>query len=404
MLLATLIVTAASCTLLPLGGPLIDATATHLPPRHAVPCNSMAVQVADLDGDGDLDVVVAQEFLPNKILRNEGGRFIDASDLLPELDAVPLGSGPPGHDSEDVSIADFDGDGILDLVFVSEDDMKLGRRNVHEFYRGGKDGRYERIEGALPDSEANTVAHADVNGDGRIDLFIGGAGQDLLLVNAGGGRFVDESRERLPREGAVAQDAEFVDVDRDGDVDLVLGLEGGHALWINQGDGRFVDETRERLPWLGALVEARRIVPHDVDGDGHLDLYIAHVGWMGRDPQDRLYRNDGTGRFVDVTKEWLPSERDTSLDASFADLDGDGRAELLRATMGPLVVWTRDGDRFVDATDRFLAMPVTAQILALAVEDFDKDGALDVYVACLAGPQQDHRGFDRLLLGSRRPS
>ncbi len=377
-----------------------NVTESHLPPLDSVGRNSVDVVAVDLDGDGDLDLVVAQEFLPNKLLRNEGGgRFVDASELLPALDPARLEKGPAGHDSEDVSVADFNGDGWLDLIFVSEDDVKLGRKNVHEYYRGTASGRFERVFDVLPDSEANAVAHADINGDGWLDVLLCGAGQDLLLINDGKGGFRDESATRLPREAATGQDAEFCDVDGDGDLDLVLALEGGHALWINVGKGRFADETAARLPWIGARVEARKVTPFDVDGDGDLDLYFSHVGWQGRAPQDRLYLNDGKGRFSDVTATWLPVEHETTVDAKFIDLDGDGDFDLVRANLGPLSMWENTGGRFVEATAKFLAEPIVAQQLGLALADFDGDGVLDLYLACLAGPNKDPRSFDRLLLG-----
>ncbi len=377
-----------------------DATETHLPPKDSVGRNSMDVEAADLDGDGDLDLVLAQEFLPNKLLRNEGGgKFVDASNLLPPLEKERLGQGPQGHDSEDVSIADFDGDGRLDLIFASEDDLKLGRKNVHEYYRGAESGAFERVFDVLPDSEANAVAHADITGDGKLDLFLCGAGQDLLLIGDGKGGFRDESATRLPREAATGQDAEFCDVDRDGDLDLVLALEGGHALWINDGKGKFSDQTAERLPWIGALVEARKVTPFDLDRDGDLDLYFAHVGWQGRAPQDRLYLNDGKGKFSDATAAWLPQEQEITVDAKFIDLDGDGDFDLLRANLGPLSVWENTGAKFVDATTKFLGEPIVAQQLGLELADFDGDGVLDLYLACLAGPNKDPRSFDRLLLG-----
>lgn len=376
-----------------------DVTAENLPPKDAVGRNSMDVEAADLDGDGDLDLVVAQEFLPNKILRNQGaGKFVDASDWLPPLEKARLVQGPGGHDSEDVSVADFDGDGRLDLVFASEDDLKLGRENVHEYYRGTAEGPFVRVFDVLPDSEANAVAHADLNGDGRPELLLCGAGQDLLLINDGKGGFEDESRERLPREAATGQDAEFSDLDGDGDLDLVLALEGGHALWINDGQGRFQDETAARLPWIGALIEARKVTPADVDQDGDLDLYFAHVGWQGREPQDRLYLNAGEGVFSDATDAWLPAEAEITADAKFADLDGDGDLDLVRANLGALSVWENTGRQFIEASAKFLPAEIVAQQLALELADLDGDGALDLYLGCLAGPSKDPRSFDRLLL------
>jgi hypothetical protein len=398
-----------------------NVTDTHLPAT--VLRNSMDVGVADLDGDGDLDVVIPQEFRLNKLLLNRGdGRFVDASNLIPPLSAEEMAGGPPqlrfegaGHDSEDVSIADFDRNGVLDIIIVAEDDVKFGRTHVHEFYWGGAGPRYERIFGgivtlpvvgggpvdfepALPDTEADAVAHADIDRDGDPDLILAGAGQDRLLINDGRGRFSDETAGRAPAEDRVTQDAEFADLDGDGDVDVVLGQEGGHALWLNDGAGRFTDAS-DRLPAPGN-VEARKVTPADVDGDGDLDLYFSHVGWQEREPQDQLLINDGSGRFADETAARIPAETGTTLTARFGDLDGDGDLDLVRGEHGPLTVWLNDGRGvFTDVSDAVLgADRVAGPNIALALADFDGDGRLDIYVGQLKANRPDETIRDRLLL------
>ncbi|WP_333592542.1 FG-GAP repeat domain-containing protein [Brevundimonas sp.] len=383
----------------------IDVTDARLPQGPGV--NTMDVVAVDLDGDGRLDLVTAQEWLLNTIMMGEAdGRFRDASSLLEPLAADELAAGPPqlnqpgmGHDSEDIAVADFDGDGRLDLVIVQEDDVKFGRKDVHEYYRGTADG-FRRMRGVLPDTEANAVAHADLNGDGRDDLLIVGAGQDRLLINDGRGGFVDETEARLPREAAVGQDGEFADLDGDGDLDIVLGLEGGRALWLNDGDGRFTDATKARLPPSG-FVEARKVAPVDVDGDGDLDLYFSHVDWQGRDGRDALLINDGEGRFADETAARVPAETGLTIDARFADLDGDGDLDMVRADRPTVSVLMNDGTgRFTDVTAAVIGA-VGDHVLAIELADFDGDGVTDLYLGQLRTFQGDAAIRDRLYLGRR---
>lgn len=383
-----------------------DVSATHLPaPAEGVQYASMDAVAADLDNDGDWDLVTPQEWRANRVLINDGaGRFTLAELPTPpeaELVRPPHIQNPLQKDSEDVSIADFTGDGILDMIIVVEDDIRLGRSNVHQYFRGLGGNRFERVYGQLPDTVANAVAHADITSDGAPDVILSGDAQDSLLINDGRGNFRDETAERLPREAELAQDVEFFDADGDDDFDLVLGLEGGHALWINDGHGRFTNESGVRLPAPGN-VEARKVTPADVDGDGDLDLYFSHVDWQGRAPQDRLYLNDGRGHFTDGTVGRIPAESDLTLDAEFADLDGDGDLDLVQGNGGYVKVFRNDGaGRFTEMTNDVFATPIVGGSISVEVADFNRDGRLDIYVGQLS-VGEDPSAQDRLLLNRRR--
>ncbi len=381
-----------------------DATA-NLPARGDAQYATMDAQAVDLDGDGDLDIVTPQEWRANRILINDGhGRFAVSGNALPappesELQRPPQVQQPLQKDSEDVSAADFDGDGDIDLIIVTEDDIRFGRHNVHQYFRAIGSGRYERVYGQLPDTVANAVAHADITGDGAPDVIISGDGQDRLLINDGHGAFRDETDTRLPREAELAQDVQFFDADGDRDLDLVLGLEGGHALWINDGQGRFTNES-QRLPVAGN-VEARKVAIADVDRDGDLDLYFAHVSWQGREPQDRLYLNDGRGNFTDGTEGRIPAETELSLDAAFADLDADGDVDLVRGDEGAVRVFENDGrGHFAEVTAQTLQGDFTGANITVEVADFDGDRRPDIFVGQLNN--QGPAAFDRLYLNTTR--
>lgn len=363
----------------------LNASATHLPPPFLVG-RSMDAGATDVDGDGDLDIVVAKEFGTNVLLLGDGtGHFTDASAArFPR--AV--------RDSEEVALGDFDRDGDVDLVFVSEDDF------VNEYYLNDGRGFFTDAGARLPvTGESNAVQALDVDGDEDLDLVIGNAGQDFALINDGAGNFADETSRRLPVEANITQDFAPGDIDGDGDLDLVQGNEDGNRLWLNDGSGVFTDATAGRLPLPPAGEETRRASLGDVDGDGDLDLYLANVRFgQQRDPQDRLLVNDGRGRFTDVSRDWLPPDALNTVDGHLVDLDFDGALDLVRANAfggGYEIFQNERRARFVDRTAALFPPTLTGDGIDVESADFNGDGALDLFLTNYAGP-------DRLLLGQVR--
>lgn len=362
-----------------------NMTGSHLPAATRT-SPAMDAKPADLDGDGDLDLVVANEFGPNLLLLNDGtGQFVDASNQIPR--AV--------HDSEDVGIADFDNDGDLDIVLVSEDDQ------TNELYLNDGNARFSDGGSRLPvRGTSNGVFVADVNNDDHPDILIGNAGRNVVLINDGSGHFIDESDQRLPNHTTTTQDLELGDVDGDGDADLLVGNEGPNRLLLNDGTGVFTDAPAGSLPFPAGGEETREADFGDVDGDGDLDIFFANVGWSGINAQNRLLLNDGTGRFTDVTSTHFPSLNDTTLDGDFLDIDEDGDLDLVTAsvTLGasqlldaPYRVYLNDGTgRYTDETETIFPEGVTGRGLDVEAADFNGDGHLDMYLS-------NRQGSDLLL-------
>ncbi|MEM9457473.1 MAG: VCBS repeat-containing protein [Myxococcota bacterium] len=368
----------------PTPGRFTDVSDHALPPC-VTARSSMDARPGDIDGDGDLDLIVAVEFGSNLVLINDGhGRFDDQTHE--RLDTQV-------HDSEDIGLADLDADGDLDLLFVSEDDQ------LNQLYVNDGTGVFsevtERLGGVT--GVSNAVIVGDIDGDGDGDVLIGNAGQNEALVNDGAGTFAVETAARLPAASDTTQDLELGDIDGDGDLDLVVGNEDDNRVLVNDGTGVFRDQTEARLPLTPGAEETREVDLGDVDGDGDLDLFFANVAFIeGRDPQNRLLLNDGHGVFVDQTATRLPEDPVGSLDGDLLDLDGDGDLDLVTAN------WHEDFRAFLnDGTGSFrrdasrLARSARASGVDVEFADFTGDGLPDLYLC-------NYRDSDRLLAANSR--
>ncbi|MEZ4684645.1 MAG: T9SS type A sorting domain-containing protein [Bacteroidia bacterium] len=359
-------------------------------PDNGAKGQTMDVQAADIDGDGDLDIILANEFQANTILLNDGKA---------NFSLAPAGTLPVKiADSEDVAVADYDGNGTLDLVFCSEDDINLSRTDVHEFYLNDGQGNFALTTFRLPDSEANAVIQADMNGDGLPDLLFGNNGPTGLLINNGDSTFSPDTS-RIPQISRTTQDLGLADVDGDGDLDLFEANENGNLLFIQDSSGNFTNESNARLP-QNSNIESRKVSFGDVDNDGDLDIFLSNVEFItGKDRHNKLWINDGKGFFTDRSRVQLPFDNDHTIDAIFEDVDLDGDLDIVVANVfgGNIKLYENDGSgRFFDATTAVLGQQFFRDALGVIAADLNGDGLRDLYICDRRMQQSNNK--DLLLL------
>lgn len=316
-------------------------------------CTPEDLHSADIDGDGDNDILVVSS-VDDKIswFENIGGGSFNGPLVISRN--IPKASA--------VLADDFNGDGHLDIAVSAISDRRIGI-----LYNDGL-GRFSEPD-FMPYLSllVESFVSGDIDNDGDIDIVCAEQSAASWYENLGNGEFIKHWIDQVSTIRVV----QIADIDGDNDLDVIVGSnQVAKISWYeNVGAGDFAEATV--VTEIGANVFS--ISTGDIDSDGDVD--ILGKGFFA----DRLawYPNDGTGNFgegVDIS-----SDQDRGLSTSIVDIDDDGDLDIVSASsynMGQVFCYPNDGNGdFLDQISIEYDIPSVKSIFII---DIDNDGLLDI--------------------------
>ncbi len=329
--------------------------------------------VADFNGDGKLDIAIAEadtSVFPNSVdvlLGNGDGTFQTAV-------SYPVGDSPYG-----IATGDFNADGKIDLAVVNVcgSDSTCASNGTVSILLGNGDGTFQTQATFSLGISMGHIAVADFNGDGKLDLAItecggstcGSNGSLSILMGNGDGTFqprVDYGTKHRPTGIAVG------DFNHDGVIDIAVANTNSNSISVllGKGDGTFNGQVT--YPVQSASVD---IIAADFNGDGKLDLA---TGYTGGSIAVLLGNGDGTFQpFVNYSGACC-----TSSGLIAGDFNGDGKLDIAVTASNAFSVLPGNGDGTFQTSLNF---PADFTSIEMAAGDFNRDGALDLAVSYGAG-------------------
>ncbi len=289
-------------------GSFEPSTSYPIPEPRSYYGQRVSIRTADLDADGDTDVVIG----------DSGGVFVLWNDGLGVLEQTLISQTGTAWKTS-IDTGDVDGDGIPEIVFALAGTADIVILQLNQNHEYDEQSRYSAGSGV------SAVRIADLDLDDDQDLMFAHSIDDwYVLFNDGDASFVLSDKLEVALEPSLV----LADIDNDGDPDLIgsrlIPLIGDrHYLIIvqkNNGDGTFeFPGWYERVP---DRIDALAV--EDIDGDGYKDiLATAYDGW-----DLILFPNDGTGSFDEDAdyRSWVRPK-----DIAIGDIDGDGRPDAVLA-------------------------------------------------------------------------
>ncbi len=258
-----------------------------------------AVISGDVDNDGDLDIFITNENSTNRLFLNNGaGIFTELTQM------VGLSS---KYGGTACSFSDIDGDGDLDLCVANWSARNLLYRNLlkETGVLSFRDITHEAGIGGEIYTKSNAVVFSDIDNDGDPDLFITNRKTtNKLYINDGKGIFSDKTSELIGEDTLKSYSAVIADFDGDGFKDIYVSNVGQNTFYKNLNGKKFENKTGSYGTGIGGYSTGSAAADFDIDGN--IDLYIAN--YVG-ESSVLLHNNNENKSFINVKARGIENNR-----------------------------------------------------------------------------------------------